>query len=289
MQPLTQGFPLARKDDLLVSAIADEVVLFDSQCNKAYCLNHTAALVWKYSDGATPVSEIARRLQKELQTPVDEILVYFALQTLEKDGLLQERLNVPAAVMGLSRRDVIRMLGKGAAVAVPLVILMAVPSAAQAQSGGGGCVLQSTPILSADGQLMAATDVVVGQTLLGVNTYSGQVLPARVSSVGTYYADSFYSLITESGHTLQCSPSHPMMTPEGDIQGERAESLKVRDSVWVMDGQRGWLSPSRLAAVDKIKIQQPVIWFSMESAEHTFISGGIVSHNKEINDRESHK
>lgn len=139
MQPLTQGFPLARKDDLLVSAIADEVVLFDSQCNKAYCLNHTAALVWKYSDGATPVSEIARRLQKELQTPVDEILVYFALQTLEKDGLLQERLNVPAAVMGLSRRDVIRMLGKGAAIAaLPLVILMAVPSAVQAKSGGPG-------------------------------------------------------------------------------------------------------------------------------------------------------
>ena len=134
--------PRARTSDLVVTKLQDEVVLFDPHRNKAFCLNHTAALVWEYSDGETTIGQIAGRLHKELKTPVDESVVWYALRELEKDGLLEQSIMLPVAAAGLSRRDLIRTLGKGAAVAVPLIILMAVPSAAQASShegcGGGG-------------------------------------------------------------------------------------------------------------------------------------------------------
>jgi len=282
MNRKNQTLPMARKGDLVVTNLQDEVVLYDPQRKKAFCLNHTAALVWKYSDGETTVGKIAELLQKELKTPVEESVVWYALRELEKDGLLAESALLPVQVAGLTRRDLIKTLGKGAAVAVPLIILMAVPSAAQAKSFTG-CVIHSTPILTVEGLTISARDVVVGQMLLGANTREGRAVPARVRAIGNYHAETLYSLIAESGETLQCSPSHPVLSPDGSDQGKFAESFKVGDSLFVFDQETRRVAASRLASVEQIRIAQPVIWFAMDSAEHNFISGGIVSHNRDKN------
>jgi len=39
--------PLARKDQLIVKEVDDEVLVYDLKTDQAHCLNKTAALVWK--------------------------------------------------------------------------------------------------------------------------------------------------------------------------------------------------------------------------------------------------
>jgi hypothetical protein len=133
-------FPKARKEKLIVREFADELFVYDKERHEAHCLNRTAALVWKHCDGRTSVKEISRRLATEIpgdgQTPVDERLVWYALNQFERDHLLDEKLEVPAGVLmnsGLSRRQVMRALGL-TIVALPLVTSMIAPTSAEAAS-----------------------------------------------------------------------------------------------------------------------------------------------------------
>jgi len=137
-----KGEPRARKDDLIVKEMPDEVLVYDLVRDKAHCLNQTAALVWNYCDGRTSVAKMAGRLGKELNANVDEGVVWLALNQLSKNHLLQERIVPPALMTGINRREMIRALGVAAVVAVPVVTSIVAPTPAQAQSclrGGAVC------------------------------------------------------------------------------------------------------------------------------------------------------
>jgi hypothetical protein len=202
------NLPTGRRHDLVVQDLTDEVLLYDLRENKAFCLNHTAAFVWRYADGETTVEQIAYLLQKELRTTVDEAVVWFALTQLESDGLLDVKPETPPALAGMNRRHLIRTLGKSAAVALPLVMVITAPNAIHAAStcvaqgdactsspqccpGLGcangfcesGCVLWDTEITTADGTHIRARDVVPGQSLLGVNCLNGETVSGRVKHV----------------------------------------------------------------------------------------------------------
>lgn len=128
-----QHEPHARKEGLVVRELPDEVLVYDLERDKAHCLNQTAALVWKHCDGETSVPEITRLLEKDLKAPVDEKLVWFALDQLSKDHLLEDGIVPPAAMLGgMSRRQMVRTLGLAAVVAVPLVTSIIAPTPAQA-------------------------------------------------------------------------------------------------------------------------------------------------------------
>ncbi len=134
-------FPKARKEKLIVREFADELLVYDKQRHEAHCLNRTAAVIWKHCDGRTSIAEIGRRLANEMgqSEPVDDRLVWHALQQFKRDHLLEEKLKVPAALLGSmktgpNRRQVIRLLGLTAIVAVPLVTSMVAPTPAQAVS-----------------------------------------------------------------------------------------------------------------------------------------------------------
>jgi hypothetical protein len=94
-------------------------------------------------DGRTAAPEIARRLQVELDAPFNEELVWLALNQLEKLDLLEHSIPVPAQFMHLSRRRMVRHLGLAAAVAVPLVLSIQAPTAAQA----GTCLPRLSPCI----------------------------------------------------------------------------------------------------------------------------------------------
>jgi len=129
------GLPRARQEGLVIEELAGEVLVYDSERDKAHCLNQTAALVWKYCDGRTTASSMARRLERELKTSkVDEKVVWFALDQLSKDHLLDETFVPPGILNGLSRRQMVRVLGIAAVVAVPLVTTIVVPTARAATS-----------------------------------------------------------------------------------------------------------------------------------------------------------
>jgi len=118
---------------LVVRELPDEVLIYDRDRDKAHCLNQTAALVWKYCDGKTTVPTIARRLERDLETkPIDEKVVWFALSQLSKDHLLEDSIVPPAMLSGITRREMVRVLGVAAVIAVPLVTSIVAPIPAQA-------------------------------------------------------------------------------------------------------------------------------------------------------------
>lgn len=124
--------PLARKQSLVVKEVSGEVLIYDLQKDKAHCLNETAALVWKYSDGEKDTTAIARLIEKDLNSPVDEKLVWYALSQLSKDNLLEVPVTPPSLLAGMNRRDMMRALGVAAVVAVPVVTSIVAPTPAQA-------------------------------------------------------------------------------------------------------------------------------------------------------------
>jgi hypothetical protein len=135
MKKNAERMPRARQEGLIVEELPGEVLVYDNERDKAHCLNQTAALVWKYSDGKTTVSMMARQLERDLNADkVPEKMVWYALDQLSKDHLLEEN-PVPAAMLGgLTRRQMVRTLGIGAVVAVPLITSILAPTAHAATS-----------------------------------------------------------------------------------------------------------------------------------------------------------
>lgn len=124
----------ARSDELVVRDLPDEVLIYDLRNNKAHCLNETAAFIWNNCDGQRTAVEIARMMEDKWKTPVTEAAVWFALDKLGKADLLQERITLPQAHAGMSRRSAVQRLGLGALLAAPLVMSLAAPQAASAAS-----------------------------------------------------------------------------------------------------------------------------------------------------------
>ena len=113
-----------KSDGLIVEPLATELMIYDQKRNQAFCLNQKAAFVWQRCDGKTTTAQIAADMAQDLNLPVDEKVVEFALATLSKDGLLEAPAFLPAA--SLSRRSLIQKFGVSAAMALPLVTALTV-------------------------------------------------------------------------------------------------------------------------------------------------------------------
>ena len=109
---MANRLPMARKSGLATEQVADELLVYDLERDKAYCLNHTAAQVWKHCDGRTTPAEIAKRLSKELGAElgaeIDEKFVWCALEQLGRDRLLEDRLPLPVRMAWMTRRQHLR-------------------------------------------------------------------------------------------------------------------------------------------------------------------------------------
>ena len=87
------------------------------------------------ANGERTVAEIAARMEKELCTPVDERIVWYALDRLQQAHLLSEDVRLPSALVGLTRREFVGAMGKAALiVAIPIVVTLNAPTAAMAAS-----------------------------------------------------------------------------------------------------------------------------------------------------------
>lgn len=138
-----QKMPKARRRGLIVKELPDETLIYDEDGDKAHCLNHTAAGVWKHCDGRTTIAATCRSLSRDFGVPVDEQVVWYALDQFGKDHLLEERIKVPTSVITrMNRRQMVGRLGFAAVVAAPLVISMLAPTAAQAGGSPPNCILQ---------------------------------------------------------------------------------------------------------------------------------------------------
>ena len=112
--------PLARTNNLLISQVGEEVIVYDRERDTAHCLNAMAARVWHYCDGQNTVEDIAQLLEEDLEVSADEDvdwrgLVWLTLEELERFYLIQEYLSQPissevqsADALRVSRRKMIK-------------------------------------------------------------------------------------------------------------------------------------------------------------------------------------
>lgn len=127
--------PLARKSDIVIQEFGSEILIYDLRANKAFNLNQTSTLIWQLSDGDKTIAEIAEDISKKLSSPVNEEFVWLALEQLRKEKLVENDTEIAGLYQGVSRREIIRRVGLGTLVALPLVSSLVAPMAIQAQSG----------------------------------------------------------------------------------------------------------------------------------------------------------
>lgn len=135
--------PRAREQGLVVQELEDETLVYDLERDRAHCLNQTAAFIWRQCDGKTSAREMAQALKQKIDKSADERLVWLALDQLSRKHLLTELVVLPPTVASMNRRELVRVLGISAAVALPVVASIVAPMPAQAATGcignGGSC------------------------------------------------------------------------------------------------------------------------------------------------------
>ena len=125
--------PMARKEGLVVQSVDEEILVYDLETNKAFCLNSTSKAIWNACDGEHTISEIARVVEDRLNEKVETKVVRFALDQLEKEGLVTGY--SPEKGNQVTRRAAIQRLALSSAVALPVVASLIAPPAYMAQSG----------------------------------------------------------------------------------------------------------------------------------------------------------
>ena len=138
--------PRARTHRLVTRDLGDEILVYDLERHKAYCLNRVARQVFRHCDGETTIQDIAVRIGDALGMPVDEQSVRLGLLRLEKAHLLEHAVGLTSRT---SRREALRSLGRAAMVVTPLVTAISVPTSAQAQATGV-CPTLGQPCISTE-------------------------------------------------------------------------------------------------------------------------------------------
>ena len=134
------NYPLIRIKDIVIQETGDEVLVYDTEENRAFCLNETSALVWQMCDGKTSISKMSADLSKKIGRTITEDFIWLAIDQLKKENLLVDADELQTNFKGLSRREVIRKVGLTSMVALPIVSSLVAPTATNAQScvGAGG-------------------------------------------------------------------------------------------------------------------------------------------------------
>lgn len=131
--------PNAKTDNVIMQEFEDELLVYNLETNKVFNLNQTSTLVWQNSDGTKEINEIARAIQKKLGQPVNNQLVWLALEGLKKEGLVKFESDTPEEFKDLTRREIIKKIGLASMIALPVVIGMVAPLAAHGASLTDAC------------------------------------------------------------------------------------------------------------------------------------------------------
>jgi hypothetical protein len=143
--------PISRKSDIVIQELDNEILIYDLSTNNAFCLNETAAIIWRLCDGTKTVSEISRDAGRKLNAVVSEEMIWLALDQFKKDQLITKEFEFKSVFAGMTRREAVRKIGFASMVALPVVASIIAPISTNAQScipfdssctlstTGGGC------------------------------------------------------------------------------------------------------------------------------------------------------
>jgi hypothetical protein len=119
--------PVARRSGLLIRDLPGEVLVYDTESHRAHCLNRLAGEVFRHADGTRTVADLAALVGEH---GGGEQVVLGALANLVDAGLIEE--TDAKTTGGLTRREVVRRVGIGAAVLLPAVVSVLAPTPAEA-------------------------------------------------------------------------------------------------------------------------------------------------------------
>ena len=241
--------PSRRVNKITAQVVGDELVVFDAGSGKALVLNRVSAAIWKLCDGKSRVVEIAERATAELGAPVTEEIVWYALRELRGKKLLEDAPEHIIPVAALSRRDMLVRLGTAAAVLLPMVGMVGVPRAAAQSTPINRCVLGDTLVQLADGRSLRADAIRQGMWLRSFDPDSGELRDGRVGHVREALAPAIHTVFTERGDVLCASPSHPLISGRGDVNGTRLDTVAAGDPVLVYDSHQDGVVDSRILAI----------------------------------------
>jgi hypothetical protein len=130
--------PIARSEGLIVEELDGDLIVYDTERNRAHTLNRVAARIWKQCDGERTVSDLTGLFAAE--TPDDVTMNY--LSQLERLHLLNAGSLAIGEARNLSRRQLLRRasIGGAAVVLLPMVTSILAPSAEASSSCAGSNV-----------------------------------------------------------------------------------------------------------------------------------------------------
>mgnify|MGYP002787963674 CR=1 FL=1 len=126
--------PIGLKKDILVQELEKELLLYDLERNKAFCLNETSRMVWNLCDGENTVEDIHRKVSLQLKTQIPEELIWLALEGLNQEKILSNYQEIKINYNGLKRREAIKKIGFTTMTVLPLVLAVVSPKSVAAQS-----------------------------------------------------------------------------------------------------------------------------------------------------------
>ncbi|MEM7030748.1 MAG: PqqD family protein [Chloroflexota bacterium] len=123
-----------KREDLFLTDLGDELVIYDPTNFQGHNLNKTALLTFQHCNGDNTEHDLAEMLEQELKVDDGTSLVILALKQLTQKGLL-EKASVPEPP-SITRRQVLAMArAAGLAIAlVPVIQTIVVPEPAAAAS-----------------------------------------------------------------------------------------------------------------------------------------------------------
>lgn len=131
-----------KNENIVVSELGDELLIYDLETEKAFCLNRTSAAVWDLFEESRTAADISRLLETRGVHGSSPELVELALDQLCNEGLLLS--DEPRSHNGFDRREMVRRAGLTAAAALPLITSLVVPLQTPAQSVSCGASAGST-------------------------------------------------------------------------------------------------------------------------------------------------
>lgn len=128
--------PISLKHNIIVQELDQELLLYDLERDKVFCLNETSLMVWNLCDGENSIEDIRRKVGSQMKTSVSEELIRLALHGLKNEKLLSNHQEIEIDFKGLSRREIIKKVGLATMTALPVISSIVSPVAAHAQSQG---------------------------------------------------------------------------------------------------------------------------------------------------------
>lgn len=130
-------FPIARTEDLKISDVKAELIVYDLLRHHIHHLNPLVSVVWKLCDGKHSVADIQREVMSIPSLSAESDLVWMALRELADAHLLIAPFSPEGPELSFSRRKALKRTTLAAAGS--LIVSISAPLAATADSSDSLC------------------------------------------------------------------------------------------------------------------------------------------------------